>query len=195
MKGYIKLRKEILEVLKKKLSPKLTYHALSHTLDVLKVCNQYITREKIDSRTAKLLRIGALLHDIGFTVSHIDHEQIGAEIAQQMMQKYNFSQPDIDTVKGLILATKIPQSPKTHLEKIICDADLDYLGRMDFPEISEKLFQELKLFSVLSTREQWNRMQIKFLEAHRYHTEFAQKNRQPHKEKRISVIKCDLSKG
>ena len=33
-------------------------------------------------------------------------------------------------------ATKIPQTPLTKLEEIICDADLDYLGREDFFEIS-----------------------------------------------------------
>ncbi len=189
MKGYIKLRKEILGILNSKLSHKLTYHAVSHTLDVLNVCNQYIKREKIEERNAKILRIGALFHDIGFTISHIDHEQLGSEIAQEMMAKYRFEQPDIDRVKGLIMATKIPQSPQTYLEKIICDADLDYLGRTDFPEISEKLFEELKMFSVVSTREQWNHMQIKFLEAHTYHTNFARKNRQPRKEKRIKDLK------
>lgn len=175
-----------------KLSDRLTYHVVSHTLDVLNVCNNFIKRNKIETRKAKILRLGALFHDIGFTVSNSDHERLGSEIAQEMMSKYGFGQAEIDTVKGLILATKIPQSPKTNLEKIICDADLDYLGRSDFPEISERLFEELKLFGVVSTREQWNQLQVKFLEAHTYHTEFAKKHRQPKKEARIEMLKNGL---
>ena len=40
------------------------------------------------------------------------------------------------------MATEIPQNPKTHLEMIMCDADLDYLGRYDFETISNNLYTE-----------------------------------------------------
>ncbi|NND14939.1 MAG: HD domain-containing protein [Eudoraea sp.] len=188
MKGYIKLRRKVNKILETNLPNKLYYHALNHTDDVLKVCNDYIRRDKINSRDAKLLRIGALLHDIGFTETYENHEAKGQEIAQELMGDLEFSQKDIDVVKGLIWATKIPQSPKTKLEKIICDADLDYLGRRDFYKISDKLFKELKLRGLLGNKEEWNSIQIKFLEGHSYHTKFALENRQPVKEKRIAEL-------
>ncbi len=189
MKGYIKLRKKGLEILNSKLSKKLFYHGIHHTKDVYHVVNQYIKRENIKSYEAKLLRIGALFHDIGFTVSNENHEERGVEIAKKYMTEYEFSEKDFQIVKGMILATKIPQSPKNYLEKIICDADLDYLGRADFYPISNQLFEELKAFSVFKTMDEWNMAQIKFLEAHSYHTKFAKKNRQPEKEKRIAELK------
>lgn len=189
MKGYINLRKVSLDILSTKLSDKLYYHGIHHTRDVLHVVNQYIKRDKIDQYAAKLLRIGALFHDIGFTVSNINHEERSVEIAKKYMQEYGFSKEDINVVEGLILATRIPQSPKNHLEEIICDADLDYLGRADFYMISNQLFKELKAFSVFNTLQEWNEAQIKFLESHSYHTKFAQKNRQPEKENRITEIK------
>lgn len=188
MKGYIKLRREVNKILKTRLPNKLYYHALHHTDDVLKVCNDYIRREKIKSKDAKLLRIGAMLHDIGFTETYDNHEAKGQEIAQELMGNLGFSQKDIDVVKGLIWATKIPQSPKNKLEKIICDADLDYLGRTDFYKISDQLFKELKLRGLLGNKKEWNKIQINFLEGHSYHTKFALKNRQPVKEKRIAEL-------
>ena len=188
MKGYIKLRRKVNKILETNLPNKLYYHALHHTHDVLKVCNDYIRREKIKPRDAKLLRIGALLHDIGFTETYQNHEVKGQEIAQELMGHLDFSQKDIDVVKGLIWATKIPQSPKTKLEKIICDADLDYLGRRDFYKISDQLFKELKLRGLLGNKKEWNNIQIKFLEGHSYHTKFALKHRQPVKEKRIAEL-------
>jgi len=188
MKGYIKLRREINKILKTRLPNKLYYHALHHTDDVLKVCNEYIRREKIKSKDAKLLRIGALLHDIGFTETYDNHEAKGQEIAQELMGNLGFSQKDIDVVKGLIWATKIPQSPKNKLEKIICDADLDYLGRRDFYKISDQLFKELKLRGLLGNKKEWNQIQINFLEGHSYHTKFAIRKRQPVKEKRIAEL-------
>jgi len=190
MKGYIKIRKKAFEILNSKLSQKLYYHGAHHTFDVLDVINQFIKREKIDTYSAKLLRIGALYHDIGFSISNVEHEKLGCEIAEKYMLAYGFSNKDIQIVKGLIMATRIPQTPKNYLEKIICDADLDYLGRNDFYTISNQLFEELKTYSNLKNDIIiWNKTQIKFLEAHTYHTPFAKKNRQLNKKNRIEELK------
>ncbi|MBT8219916.1 MAG: HD domain-containing protein [Bacteroidia bacterium] len=190
MKGYLRLRKHILTGLRERLSSKLTYHGVHHTLDVLRVTNAYLRRNKIVGREAKLIRIGALIHDYGFTETYKNHEEKGCEIAQEIMPQYGFTQKDIDFVKGLIMATKVPQNPKTEFEKIICDADLDYLGRNDFKPIASSLFRELQNFNILSDINEWNKLQVKFLEGHHYHTTFAQKNREPKKRKRISYLKA-----
>ena len=189
MKGYIKLRNNALEILNSKLSKDLYYHCIHHTLDVLKVINQYMKREKISGQEAKLLRIGVLLHDIGYTVSINDHELRGMEIAEKMMSQFGFSNNHIEIVKGLILSTRVPQKPKNKLEKMICDADLDYLGRPDFYKIGDLLYKEMKAYSNIENKKNWNKVQIKFLEAHQYHTDFARKNRQPNKEERIKELK------
>ena len=189
MKGYIKLRNNALEILNSKLSKDLYYHCIHHTLDVLKVINQYMKREKISGQEAKLLRIGVLLHDIGYTVSIHDHELRGMEIAEKMMSQFGFSNNHIEIVKGLILSTRVPQKPKNKLEKMICDADLDYLGRPDFYKIGDLLYKEMKAYSNIENKKNWNKVQIKFLEAHQYHTDFARKNRQPQKEERIKELK------
>ncbi len=189
MKGYLKLRKNALEILNSKLSKDLYYHCVHHTLDVLKVINQYIKREKINVQEAKLLRIGVLMHDIGYTVSINDHELRSIEIAEKLMSQFEFSKDHIEIVKDLILSTRVPQKPKNKLEKMICDADLDYLGRPDFYKIGDLLYKEMKAYSNIENKNDWNKVQIKFLEAHKYHTDFARKNRQPHKEKRINELK------
>jgi predicted metal-dependent HD superfamily phosphohydrolase len=188
MKGYYKLRRKAFEILRTQLPKELYYHGINHTLNVLKTCNNYIKREKVEKRNAKLLRIGVILHDIGFTVSKIEHEKTGKDLAIELMGTFGFSQKDIRIVQGLILATRIPQSPKNELEKIICDCDLDYLGRSDFYPISDHLYKELKTGGMVQTKSDWNKIQIKFLQNHRYHTDFAIKNRQPEKEKRIAEL-------
>lgn len=194
MKGYIKLRKKALEILNTKLSKKYAYHGIHHTLDVLKVSNQYIRREKIAPPEAKLLRVGVLMHDLGFTESYIDHELQSVKIAEGLMSEFNFSKKDKTIVQGLILATQVPQKPKNKLEKIICDSDLDYLGRADFYLKSNLLFKELKALSKIENKLAWNKAQIKFLETHKYQTKFAKENRQPQKENRIKELKLLVSK-
>lgn len=190
MTGYIKIRKQALDKLHTKLPEKLYYHGVHHTLKALGVCEMYIKASKIDKYQAKLLRIGILFHDIGYTVTNKEHEEKSAEIASGMMSELGFSGKDIKIVTGLIKSTRVPQSPKTILEKIICDVDLDYLGRADFYPVSNMLYKELKAHSTIMNKNDWNKIQIKFLEQHEYHTDFAKKKRQPEKEKRIAELKA-----
>ena len=187
---YEKLKERILDLLDEKLPGDLTYHGTHHTLDVLDVCNAYIERGSIEERDALLLRTGVLFHDFGFTHSFDDHERNGAILAEKVLPDFGYGPEEIKTVERLIMATKIPQKPETELEKIICDADLDYLGRDDYYPISNTLFQELKSLGKIETEEEWNALQIGFLEAHNYHTTFAIENRQPEKEKRIAELKA-----
>ena len=51
-------------------------------------------------------------------------------MAKEELPKFGLSEKDIELICGMIMATKIPQNPKTKLEKIIADADLEYLGLM-----------------------------------------------------------------
>lgn len=189
MKGYYTLRKIIMERLQNELSQDLHYHGMHHTLDALKTCDLYLRHIKINSHDARLLRLGILFHDIGFTVSNEEHEYKGSIIARDLLTQFDFKTKDIDVIVGLILSTKIPQSPKTLLENMICDIDLDYLGRSDFYKISESLYEELQVTIGLKNKNDWNKIQVKFLEAHQYHTDFAIKKRQPEKEKRIEELK------
>ncbi|MDN3641678.1 HD domain-containing protein [Lutimonas halocynthiae] len=193
MRGYNKLRKKSWDLLHSELPVELHYHSIRHTKSALKNCEEYIRYFDIDSYQAKLLRISILLHDIGFTVSVDDHELEGAKIANELMTEFDFTKSDIKVVTQLILATKLPQKPKNLLERIICDVDLDYLGRKDFYEISDLLYQELLEKSEFFDKTQWNRIQIDFLENHTYHTEFAKKRRQGLKEQRIAELKHKVS--
>jgi predicted metal-dependent HD superfamily phosphohydrolase len=189
MVDYNRLKERILGFLEERLPGELYYHGTHHTLDVLEVCDEYIEREAIGSKEALLLRTAVLFHDFGFTQSFEDHEENGAALAERILPDFGFTDRDIQIVKGLILATRIPQSPKNKLEKIICDADLDYLGRDDYYPISNTLYEELKFLGKIKNEEEWDQLQIRFLEAHSYHTEFAIENRQPEKEKRIADLK------
>lgn len=182
MKEYLTLKKEVLSRLENELPNNLRYHDVAHILDVFEVCNQYIKRLDLSEKDACELRLGALMHDIGFIKGNVNHEEVGAKMAEEMLLEHQIDRDCIDRIKGLIMATKIPQTPTTELQKILCDADLDYLGRDDYPEISSKLFEELKLADIVGTEEDWKNIQVKFLKAHSFHTEFAKKNREPKKQ-------------
>lgn len=160
----------IIDKLKRELSADLTYHGLHHTLDVFDVTKELCDIEAVSARETVLLKTAALFHDSGFTINNKEHEMLGCQIARQELPKFGYSPEEIDQISGMIMATKIPQNPQNHLEAILCDADLDYLGRDDFFSIGATLYEELKAYNVLQNEEAWNRLQVSFLEKHTFFT-------------------------
>jgi predicted metal-dependent HD superfamily phosphohydrolase len=156
---------------------------------VIYIVENIAREEGVDEEEMLLLKCAALFHDAGFMVSYDNNEEIGAKMAAQTLLKYKFSNTQIETVKRLIMATKMPPKPKDQLEKIICDADLDYLGRPDFIPISQNLFRELFERGKINTIEQWNKMQYKFMLSHNYFTTTARKDRDAGKQAVLNELK------
>ena len=130
--GFEKIKTNLLAKLKG-LSPDLTYHCIDHTLDILEQSERIANEEGItNERDLFLLKVAALYHDVGFLETYAEHEKKGCDIFLEDAVNLDFTDKEKDIIRGLIMATKIPQQPNTLMEKIICDADLDYLGRNDF---------------------------------------------------------------
>lgn len=183
-----KLKRFIIEKLKTELSEKLTYHGVQHTLYVLKSCNQYIKRMHIGTNDAYLLRTAAIMHDTGFMWNFDNHEDESIKYTKELLPGWNYSTSEIDKIVGMIQATKKPQQPKNVLEQIIGDSDLDYLGTDAFYKVADKLYKELLAFKIISTEEEWDRLQVEFLRDHKYHTPFAIKYRKPVKQKYLKEL-------
>src|SRR6186713_2897321 len=66
-----------------------------------------------------------------------------------------YAEEEADRICNMILATRIPQLPKTHLEEIMCDADLDYLGRNDYTQIADGLYEEMRMAGQIKTEKDW----------------------------------------
>ena len=179
----------ILDKLDRELSDVLTYHGLHHTLDVLHVAEELCYLEKISPYETLLVKTAALFHDSGFTVSGQEHERLGCQIAKMYLPEYGYTTSEIRKICGMIMATKIPQSPKNYLEQILCDADLDYLGRDDFYDIGNTLFAELRANKVLQNEQDWNRLQVKFLQGHSFFTRTARRRRVPRKQLYLNELR------
>ncbi|TNE56826.1 MAG: HD domain-containing protein [Bacteroidetes bacterium] len=187
---YRAAKQHILAKLRTELSDKLYYHGMHHTLDVLRVANALCESEGVNGHSLVLVKTAALYHDAGFIKDkHAGHEYEGCLMARAILPGFGYSKEDIETICGMIMATKIPQSPTNLLEEIICDADLDYLGRDDFFQIGETLYQELTAYDLLPGEQAWNRLQVNFLTAHHFHTPTNRKLREPVKRKYLESLK------
>ncbi len=91
--------------------------------------------------------------------------------------------------------TQIPHKPTNQLEEIICDADLDYLGREDFHEIADKLRLELREHGKIDSDRKWDEIQVMFLTQHQYFTETAKRTRQERKMQNLAEINPRLERN
>lgn len=168
-----------------------TYHTIEHIRDVVKQAERIAKKEKIDKSIIQDIKLAAWLHDVGYIWEPNRHEARGAEYATSILTEMKFPKSKISLITGMIMATKIPQSPKNHLEQIICDADLDYLGRDDYDSNSNNLLKEIELSKKITLKE-WLLIQEKFLKAHAYFTTTSQKLRNKRKKETLLSIQEQL---
>jgi predicted metal-dependent HD superfamily phosphohydrolase len=185
--------KFILNKLQRELPAHLSYHGIDHTLDVYAAAEKIASAEGISSDEKKLLLTAALFHDTGFIKMRYGHEEESCRIVRQYLPLYSYRPAEIDMICSMIMATRVPQSPNTHLEEILCDADLDYLGRDDFFKLSNRLFSELRYEGLIKDESEWDREQADFIEGHHYHTATSVKLRQAKKKECIKLIKSKLN--
>lgn len=187
---YDNFYKEIAQKLSEGLDPKLYYHGYHHVMYVMDAAIRIAAYEKITEKELLLLKTAVMLHDSGFLYTYNEHEVRGTEIASEMLPKYGYSKADIKIINGMIMATRIPQTPTNKLEEIIADADLEYLGTENFDEISEYLYKELLAYEFIRSREEWNQIQVRFMTAHKYFTNYCNNFREPEKQ----ILLVDLRK-
>lgn len=172
-------------VLTKKYLPHNPYHNLNHAKSVFYAVNKLSKLEGISTNDRFILVTTALLHDIIFEIGAKDNEEKSAEFAKKYLSKLGYLDQQIQKIYNLILTTKMPTNPKNKLEKIICDADLDNVGRKDFFERGEELRQE---FGVNDDKK-WCEVQLNFLKNHFYYTTAARKLRNSGLKKNMNEVK------
>lgn len=193
--NYQKAERHIMRVLAEKLSPNLHYHGIHHTADVVQAVERLAIMEGVLDEHIFVLKSAANYHDAGFVEKYDHNEPVGARMAEEILPLYGYTQEQIRQVKELIYATIIPHNPKNKLEEIICDADLDYLGRDDFHEIADTLRRELRDHGKINSDRAWDEIQVKFLTMHKYFTKSAIQLRRPKKLKHLEEIKQRLKEN
>lgn len=175
-------RRYALQRLETELDPRLTYHTIGHTRDdVLPAAERLATHEGIRGEDLLLLRTAALYHDIGFTVRRENHELASIRIAEQVLLRFGYTPAQIDEITTIILATRLPQSPRSKLARFLADADLDLLGRADFFRLNRALRAELAAFGQPMSDIEWYRNQLAFVSQYHYWTDAARSLRGPGK--------------
>ena len=182
----------LINKLEKELPSWLTYHNAEHTKSVIASAEYLAKEEGIAGEELLLLRTAALFHDAGFLENHNKHEEISCKLAKKYLPEYGYSDEHINSISGMIMGTKLPQTPTSELGKFLCDADLFYLGTEKYEATAERMFAEFKKTGFVKSKTEWLIKQADFLSTHTYFTQTAKREGEPHKQVVLQQMKASL---
>ena len=171
----------------------IKFHDANHTLHpnrgVVAVANRIALSEKISEHDRELVIAAAYFHDTGYIREYDKNEPIAARIAGRILELLDYKPGEIEKVQKMILATDLAKKPKTHLEKILCDADLDNLGREDFFKLDSKLREGRRIRGLdVSDDVKWYKGTLEVMKNHKYYTESQIKLRDEEKQKNMKKL-------
>ncbi len=170
------------------------YHNLAHTMDVFQAATHSGIYHSFEGEELIILQSAALLHETGMSWGTENHEEKSTRFAEQVLPELGFNPEQVNRVNQLIMATKMPQEPFDLCSSILCDSDLDYLGRPDYVPISSRLREEwIMQNGYPSDIKVWLKTQFDFLSQHQYFTDFSRQRRESKKNENLVHIKSQLA--
>ncbi|HEU0111718.1 MAG TPA: Pycsar system effector family protein [Flavisolibacter sp.] len=185
------VRTYVTDLLNNKLDPAFVFHSLEHTEDVADAASRLADHYNLTEDDRFVLSLAAWFHDTGYTAGQTEgHEEVSVHIATDFLKRHEVEEGVINRVVSAIRATKMPQSPLNLLEKILCDSDLMHLATDDFKAKNELFKQERQNILANSiSKKEWRKVNIRFLEGHKYFTDYGQQNLEPQKQENLNTLR------
>jgi predicted metal-dependent HD superfamily phosphohydrolase len=154
---------------------KFCFHNDIHTFEVVEAASEMSQYYQLNEKDNFIIICAAYFHDLGYlNGGGADHEARGAALAASYLEDQGLPKEIQEQVIKCIKATKMPQSPKTLLEQILCDADLFHLGGEQFDARNKLMRKEMESVTGHSIdKDIWRNQTIELMRAHHYHTEYA----------------------
>jgi predicted metal-dependent HD superfamily phosphohydrolase len=183
----------IRELFKDELPGVIKYHDADHTLHptkgVVATANRIALSESISEHDRELLIAAAYFHDTGYIREYDKNEPIAARMAGRILKLIGYRPEEIKKIQQMILSTDLTHKPQSHVEKILCDADLDHLGREDFFKLDQKLRDGRHARGIdVSDDAKWFKGTLAILENHTYYTDSQKKLREEKKQKNLEQL-------
>ncbi|MBS1947640.1 MAG: YitT family protein [Bacteroidetes bacterium] len=182
----------VMSKLRAELPSYLTYHNAEHTDYVIASAVHIAELEHVAGDDLLILKTAALFHDAGYLKDYKDHEELSCAMATKHLPDFEYSPEQIDRVCAMIRATKMPQAPQDHLSKILCDADLYYLGTNHYLDSAHRLYKELKKTGQAKAKAEWQLKQVEFLKGHQYFIKKVSDEQKAGKEKNIVHVQKQI---
>lgn len=158
------LKNSALAVLKARLPSCCTYHNSAHAERVFRAAEKLGRLEGLSPVELEDLRLAAVFHDFGYIESMFDNEKLAAKYMFEVGTPYGIDGARAERLAALVRETAYPYAPQSRLGKILCDADIEYVGDRDFEHQADCFRMELARQGKEFSDREWYEFEIRFLE-------------------------------
>ena len=174
-------------------TPAHVYHNLHHTKTVVLRANEIALNYSLTETELFIVASAAWFHDVGHLFGPAAGHEAKSVIAMRTyLQKQDIEPGILNAIEACILATKLPQYPKSLPEEIVCDADCYHLGTHEFYITNEQVKKEFELRNNLIPVN-WDESTLRLLEQHKYFTTYCKTLLEAGKQNNIHFLRKKLN--
>lgn len=175
--------------LKEYLPASRSFHNFLHAQTVVENCELMAAEYDLTWADSEELFIAAWFHDLGYCRGREKHEEESVKIAEEFLLDHKIPDERRRTISNLILCTLPACEPISLAAKILRDADVGHVGSVYYPIFTQLLKQELEIADGIKfTEVGWAENNIRFLEGHRFQTDYAMRTWDSQKQENLRKL-------
>ncbi len=167
--------------------PNLYFHNSSLVRSMSSHVELLSTAEKLPEEEFIKLKLASLFLITGYITDYEKPLEATLRFVDEILPRYGIDRETIDEV-GEMISNSFSGKQKSVTENILHDARFEYLGRVDYLRLTDKLLREESEFGISHSREQWVDQQRKLLIAHEFLTDTARLLRNVQVEDQIAAL-------
>lgn len=168
-------------------SPNLYFHNSSLVKNICTQVDLISNAEKLPEEEFVNLKLASVFLLTGYITDYENPMEQSMLIVEKVLPGYGFSRESIDTVNRII-KNSFTENPETFTDDILHDARYDYLGRIDYIKLTDKLMRELSEYGKQTDRNTWIGIQKKYLFDHQFRTNTATLLRSISAEEQVAAL-------
>jgi uncharacterized protein len=142
--------------------PNLYFHNSSLVKNISNQVELLSNAERLPDEEYIDLRLASVFLLTGFITDYDKPMEASCRLVDEILPKYGFDQKNIESTKNLIINSFCGRL-ESKSDNILHDARFDYLGRVDYIRLTEKLLRERTEYGKVPDNKLWVDIQSKFL--------------------------------
>jgi class 3 adenylate cyclase len=145
--------------------PGLYFHNAQQAMSIVSQAELLATAERLPVEDYINLKLASIFLLTGYISDYYDPAEASCKIMNEILPRYGFDRSYISSAENLI-RNSYDNKYESVSDKILHDARYDYLGRVDYIRLSEKLLKERKEYGSNMDLNEWRELQIQLLKDH-----------------------------
>jgi len=152
--------------------PNLYFHNSSLVKNISNQVELISTAKKVNEEDYLILKLSSVFLFTGYIYDYEKPMEASLRLVDEILPRYGFSEGNVESVKKLI-KNSFTDNFESYHDEIIHDGRYDYLGRVDFVKLTDKLLRERTEYGKHTDRKKWIEMQKKTVLEHEFRTDTA----------------------